>query len=372
MKGTCNCVYVGLVIRSGSLNEKKSGTAHILEHMIINGRLINENRDIVFNNRAITDFGYTIYYLDIKKDNITFLFNFLTDIYREKILCRDDFLHSKKEVWDEYNEISETFKNKKIVILFEKTTLGLKMPLGDKNILEVSFEDVCEYFEKFYGVQNTALILCGNINVQEQNNIKRIIDNIGMARQICTISQLEPLMFNKECIKVYANQGKCSCHFVINNTICDSDIDYVYTRMLENYALIILEEYIETLVPSKIRCRKEYFNSMESFLVIEFIDERAEYLLHIIESKKYMKEDLRNIINIDKYIDDVKKQIRYGINMNIARQECIQHYIYENRVILLDNSNTILDKAAKKLKKENVTCLLEEWYFKNNNYRFLY
>ncbi len=119
MKGTCNCVYVGLVIRSGSLNEKKSGTAHILEHMIINGRLINENRDIVFNNRAITDFGYTIYYLDIKKDNITFLFNFLTDIYREKILCRDDFLHSKKEVWDEYNEISETFKNKKIVGLFE-------------------------------------------------------------------------------------------------------------------------------------------------------------------------------------------------------------------------------------------------------------
>lgn len=128
--------------------------------MIINGRLINKNRDIVLHNRAITDFGYTIYYLDIKKDNISFLFNFLTDIYGEKILCRDDFLHSKKEVWDEYNEVSETFGNKEIVGLFERTAYESKMPLGDKNILEVSFEDVCEYFEKFYGVQNTALILC--------------------------------------------------------------------------------------------------------------------------------------------------------------------------------------------------------------------
>lgn len=211
-----------------------------------------------------------------------------------------------------------------------------------------------------------------NINIQDQNNIKRIIENIGIARQICTISQLEPLMFNKERIKIYDNQGKCSCYFVINNTISDSDIDYVYTRMVENYALIILEEYIETIVPSKIWCRKEYFNARESFLVIEFIDGRAEYFFHIIESKKYVKEDLCNIINIDKYINDVQKQIRCGINMNIARQECIQHYIYENRVVLLDNSNIILDKAAKKLKTENVTCLLEEWYFQNNNYRFLY
>lgn len=372
-------IYAGIVIGSGSIKETKSGVAHILEHMLINGSQIQKMGKIV-GRMATTDFDNTVYLMEIQGCDLRYFTQFIKEMFCNIKLSKEDFHTAQAEVWKEYTEEVNTVQHKMLEGLFQETKYIHKMPLGDDNIKNIKYEDVVDYYQAYYNIGNSAIILCGNLDDKMSNFVIREIQSIKPEYSKLPNFSMKDyrISYEVKSVNIFRGIDKGTYYFVINDSVSRSKLDYCYVQLLENYALYVLQRYIYNFFDSsksiEVCCKKKHFRRTYSFLEIDFTGSLNDFDMMIAYKHNYDHSKLEKIVinDLDLYKKEILSDQRYGMKLVTCREECIQHYIFDNQIILFDEYNLMTMSALERIESEDVIQLLNRWFFENDNFRKIY
>ena len=198
-------VSIKLIIKAGSVMEEENqlGLAHLLEHMAFNGsknfpkRKIDEYMSSIGLNlgshyNASTSFLKTSYVYEIPTQNdkdVEVALKILTDISQNLSLEPEAFERERKIVEEEWRRDiggSQNYINEFHKVLFKNSRLNERKPIGTLDIIQnFKYQDVIDYYQKWYRPQLMGLFVIGNIKVDKIE--KLIKDNFG------TLENLEEL-----------------------------------------------------------------------------------------------------------------------------------------------------------------------------------
>ena len=198
-------VSIKLIIKAGSImeEEKQLGLAHLLEHMAFNGsknfpkRKIDEYMSSIGLNlgshyNASTGFLETSYDYEIPTKNdkdVEIALKILTDISKNLSLEPEAFERERKIVEEECRRDiggSQDYVNEFHKVLFKNSRLNERKPIGTLDIIQnFKYQDVIDYYQKWYRPQLMGLFVIGDIEVDKIE--KLIKDNFG------TLENLEKL-----------------------------------------------------------------------------------------------------------------------------------------------------------------------------------
>jgi zinc protease len=198
-------VSIKLIIKAGSVMEEENqlGLAHLLEHMAFNGsknfpkRKIDEYMSSIGLNlgshyNASTGFLKTSYVYEIPTQNdkdVEVALKILKDISQNLSLEPEAFERERKIVEEEWRRDiggSQDYVNEFHKVLFKNSRLNERKPIGTLDIIQnFKYQDVIDYYQKWYRPQLMGLFVIGDIEVDEIE--KLIKDNFG------TLENLEKL-----------------------------------------------------------------------------------------------------------------------------------------------------------------------------------
>ena len=123
-------LHCALSIKKGSMQDYIAGTAHCLEHMMIENEHVSSiNWDLV-DRWAHTDFYETTYYFYASVENFEYIYDIIQGILSGDWLKKNVFSNIWPGIIEEYsNEISKV-DNAKKKALFSKSIYEEKMPIG--------------------------------------------------------------------------------------------------------------------------------------------------------------------------------------------------------------------------------------------------
>ena len=187
-----NKVELRLLIKAGSMMEEdhQRGLAHLLEHTAFNGskNFPKNSIDEYFNSiglnlgshfNAYTSFEVTSYDIEIPTNVEGALDKgllFLSDIINNLDLTNESFEKERKIVEEEI--LSDlTGGTKYIDIYFEELLKGSKFPKrfprGDLEVIRnFKYQDVIDYYNKWYQPENIGLFIVGDI---DKNEVLKIV-----------------------------------------------------------------------------------------------------------------------------------------------------------------------------------------------------
>lgn len=236
-------IYVGVTVNRGSLHDgHKKGIAHFLEHML----LCISDKDILnkkYNIRGTTYFDKTTYIISAEntfinfKDIIDLMIKIITGVY----LSENNIENVRKDILKEFYETAstETIRFEKNFI--KKSKITDYIPIGiEKDILDINFEDLFQFFNSAYNLKNMQLSILGGEDSWIYYIKKKLnaIDNnyMGEDKNYDSIGIVNTKLFyiNKDAnsrdgIYVYTN---------LYNLQKKADS---YNRNIENIALYIIE-----------------------------------------------------------------------------------------------------------------------------------
>ena len=198
-------VSIKLIIKAGSImeEEKQLGLAHLLEHMAFNGsknfpkRKIDEYMSSIGLNlgshyNASAGFLETSYVYEIPTKNdkdVEVALKILTDISKNLSLEPEAFERERKIVEEEWRgDIggSQNYINEFHKVMFKNSRFNERKPIGTLDIIQnFKYQDVIDYYQKWYRPQLMGLFVIGDIEVDKIE--KLIKDNFG------TLENLEKL-----------------------------------------------------------------------------------------------------------------------------------------------------------------------------------
>jgi zinc protease len=190
-------VSIKLIIKAGSIMEEENqlGLAHLLEHMAFNGsknfpkRKIDEYMSSIGLNlgshyNASTGFLKTSYVYEIPTQNdkdVEVALKILTDISQNLSLEPEAFERERKIVEEEWRRDiggSQDYVNEFHKVLFKNSRLNERKPIGTLDIIQnFKYQDVIDYYQKWYRPQLMGLFVVGDIEVDKIE--KLIKDNFG-------------------------------------------------------------------------------------------------------------------------------------------------------------------------------------------------
>ena len=186
-------VYLKLVIKAGSLMEEdhQQGLAHLLEHMAFNGSKnfpkneidnflssIGLNLGSHFN--ATTGFFLTNYEFEIPLDNEENLekgIQILSDIAGNLDLKDDQFEKERKIVEEEWRQDlgeDNNYITQLLNYLHKGSLLLYRKPVGKIEIIQkFKYQDVIDYYEKWYQPQVMGIFAVGSVNEDKTEQLIR-------------------------------------------------------------------------------------------------------------------------------------------------------------------------------------------------------
>ena len=164
----------------GSMDEErgKSGIAHFLEHLMFKGtkkypgsyssKFISRNGG---TENAFTSFDYTAYFQTISSDKIEKILELEADRMKNLVLSKDQIESERNVILEERNQRidsdpSSILDEKLRRILFLNHTYGIPIIGWKHEIKKLKYEDVFNFYKKFYRPSNAKLILSGDINIE--------------------------------------------------------------------------------------------------------------------------------------------------------------------------------------------------------------
>ncbi|MDC3162512.1 insulinase family protein, partial [Candidatus Pelagibacter sp.] len=188
-----NKVYLKLVIKAGSLMEEdhQQGLAHLLEHMAFNGSKnfpkneidnflssIGLNLGSHFN--ATTGFFLTNYEFEIPLDNEENLekgIQILSDIAGNLDLKDGQFEKERKIVEEEWRQNlgeDNNYVTQLLNYLHKGSLLLYRKPVGKIEIIQnFKYQDVIDYYEKWYQPQVMGIFAVGSVNEDKTEQLIR-------------------------------------------------------------------------------------------------------------------------------------------------------------------------------------------------------
>ncbi len=189
--------YIKMVIKAGSVMEEEhqQGLAHLLEHMAFNGsknfpkKSVDEFMSSIGLNlgthyNASTGFFTTNYEYEIPTNdpkNLETVIKIFADILKNLSLEDEAFERERKIVEEEWRgDIG--FDQKYLEALYKVThknsLLEKRKPIGKIEVIRnFKYQDVKEFYEKWYQPERTALFVVGDVDTDK--TIKLIKDNFS-------------------------------------------------------------------------------------------------------------------------------------------------------------------------------------------------
>ena len=187
-------VYLKLVVKAGSLmeEERQRGLAHLLEHMAFNGSknfpgnsidefLSSLGLNIGSHFNATTGYFKTNYQFEIPTDDINNVekgVQILSDIAGNLDLKDDQFEKERKIVEEEWRQdlgSENKYVNELLNYIYKDSLLLERRPIGIIDVIKnFRYQDVIDFYEKWYQPQIMAVFAIGDIDeIEIENFIKK-------------------------------------------------------------------------------------------------------------------------------------------------------------------------------------------------------
>jgi zinc protease len=190
-------LYVRLHVNAGSLSETESerGMAHFLEHMAFNGSkafppgtlvewLQKKGLEFGADTNAMTDFGQTIYQLDLPTSDEAMLADGLKVMHDvcDGLLLLDKEVNDEKGVIDgeerERDSAQWRVGRKTIETLFAGSLIPLRIPIGVKSDRDkFDGKSIRAFYDRCYRPENCTLIVVGDLHGRDPT--KQIAESFG-------------------------------------------------------------------------------------------------------------------------------------------------------------------------------------------------
>ena len=197
-----NKATIKLIIKAGSIMEEENqlGLAHLLEHMAFNGsknfpkKKIDEYMSSIGLNlgshyNATTSFLKTSYDYEIPTKNdedIEVALKILTDISKNLSLEPEAFEKERKIVEEEWRKDiggSQNYINEFHKVMFKNSRFLERKPIGTLEVIQnFKYQDVIDYYQKWYRPQLMGLFVIGDIKVDKIETI--IKENFGKLKNL--------------------------------------------------------------------------------------------------------------------------------------------------------------------------------------------
>ncbi len=338
-----------LVVKSGSLQDEIPGTAHILEHVMIENQVIKNWDWSTIDRRAHTDFYETTYFFKTNKNILNIGLEFIESIVEGLWLNEENFELVKKNIVDEYNSLIKRDEFSILNALLKNSAFENHIPIGTlKTIEEVSFKDIKSYYKKHYLSDNIFIVISGCVSLYELKKI--VYKEINFIEEELSIKkiteELPKLVFQNDIYNVFPdNDNKILLFFNIDknqNPIFNKTINQTTEEALLIECLqVILSEYT-----------KEFTKCIKCNLVqVSF----GYYLIKIVIIKKdnvYYTTNaiIEKIINLNvntyfqtitEIIENVQIEREIGTNLGIILEEQINSILYCEKYDGKDECNSI-------------------------------
>ena len=239
--------------KCGSVDEPKgkSGTAHLLEHLMFRGT--NQVKDGVFNDvinqnggesNAFTSLDYTAYhqFLDISRLELAMYLE--TDRMQNLKITSQTFEKEKNIVFQERRQVVDNnplsyFGESVRKLLWQEHPYGLPVSGYPDDIKAIALDDVEAFYEKCYAPNNAVLVLAGDIDVRTAQKLAKKYYGKVKARDIGKKAEFPELTRKFEAnlqMKLPAAQTKRLMKVYLAPS--------VNVEASEVYALMVLAKYL--------------------------------------------------------------------------------------------------------------------------------
>ena len=389
--------YINLIVKFGGINNKiiynnkkhniKSGTAHFLEHLVLES---NECGDVmsIFSANGVGSNGFTSidrtqFYIDTVYDVTKYLSLLLKGIHNPIInknvinKIKGPILEEKRRSLDNKNS-SNIYNTSLSSVLNNK---GFKSILGDlEDIENINKEDLVTAFNTFYRPENEIIVIGGRFDKDKViNTIKNIYSDTKFTKY--------PIKTNKSIFKSKVNKRKSTVYedVTLEKSIISFKID---THNMKPYEKIMLDNYLyyflknnfgvtsnlnNYLVDNDIIIGNTYYssNEIEDYLVIRVeantkkMNEFNNIIIDYFKNKKFVfDEDFFNLCKknyiidlvvrsddiyrtIDPLIENIVTYNYEGID-TINDIEKIDFNKYKNMILNFDFSNYNISMLKRK------------------------
>ncbi len=188
-RGVLPVVSIQLWYKVGAIDEVdgKSGIAHFLEHMAFKGtkslkpgEFSKIVRSLGGNDNAATSWDYTFYYVNVPSEHTVKILVMLKEMMFDVIFDNNEFEMERKVILEErrmryeddpFGQFFEDFlSNSFKQINYRRPIIG-----WEKDIRNLSLDDLKNFYNTYYSPKNATLVLVGNI---DKEKISKEIRNI--------------------------------------------------------------------------------------------------------------------------------------------------------------------------------------------------
>ncbi len=341
--------YIKMVIKAGSVMEEEhqQGLAHLLEHMAFNGsknfpkKSVDEFMSSIGLNlgthyNASTGFFKTNYEYEIPTDdpkNLETVIKIFADILKNLSLEGEAFERERKIVEEEWRgDIGSDQKYLEALyrVTHKNSLLEKRKPIGKIEVIRnFKYQDVKEFYEKWYQPEITALFVVGDVDTNK--TIKLIKDNFSYFENTAKLDVPDYSIPNFDNNRFISYQ-----HQNFDDVIFSIWEKHPFQKMnnFENYKNVIVENLIESIFYRRIneQIEKNQLDFVTGGIYSKTESPQDEYKISVVSL---------NINNINGGITDFLKVI-----------EQINRYGFLKSELDLEKKNTLLRLKQNIIEKE--------------------
>ena len=345
-------IYVGVMIKKGAMNDGgKKGLAHFVEHMLLcipKIELMNANRFI----KGTTFLDKTSYVIsdDNSLENFINNIELMSNIVNGNYIFKDNVKKIKNDI---LREFYETMRAREIEIekdFLKKSKIANYLPIGTKkDILNIEFEDIIDFFNSNYILENMQLcILGGEVSWEKYIKQKFCVKNYSKLYQSSEVYNIAIVKRDKFHVYKYDNIDEYMC---IYTNICHSyKLINSYYKNIENVALGVIETIFHSKYGSdSIFIEIVRYSNYNKILKIHF----SNYTYYNEFNKLIFSEDDRLFANTFKMlIDSLNESLKNGFFGYQYIEHIMDCKLYEEEIIDLKSTSHFLTLDMKIIYKD--------------------
>ena len=369
--------YIKMVIKAGSVMEEdhQQGLAHLLEHMAFNGsknfpkRSIDKFMSSIGLNigthyNATTGFFTTNYEYEIPTNdpkNLEIVIKIFADVLKNLTLEDEAFERERKIVEEEWRgDIGSDQKYLEALykVTHKNSLLEKRKPIGKIDVIRnFKYQDVKEFYTKWYQPEITALFVVGDVDTDK--TLKLIEDNFSYFENTAKLDFPD-----------YSIPDFSSNRFI---SYQDKDFDSVLFSIWEkhpfqkinnfdNFKAQIIDNLIQQIIQRRIgeQLEKNQLDFVTAGIYSQTISNKDKYKISIVSLNEKNVNDgitdfLKVIEQINRYgflkseLDLAKKNEILSLEQNIIEKETRSSKSYVNEYMRHFTSNEMISGPEKEL-----------------------
>ena len=197
--GNSGLLHCALSIKKGSMQDYIGGTAHCLEHMMIENEYVSSIDWNIVDRWAHTDFYETTYYFLVNTENFKYVYEIMHGVLSGRWLTKDIYNNIRPHIIEEYLKESNKVDNMKKRALFSKSIYEKKLPIGVcDSVYKIQYGDIEKYYTENYLKSMPLFIVAGDTKNFERIYHKKIESD--KSNILNDIVNCMPLSFHNELI----------------------------------------------------------------------------------------------------------------------------------------------------------------------------